>query len=327
MRLVTFSPRTNTAEFRTGILGQTNKIIDVVEAAKFLGVVDTGNFRTMMSILENSDETLAVLHRAASKEDEIAEAAKRTRGQGKVLAYEQQEAKLRTPIPRPYKIFSVGGNYESHMKEHGRSIPDMIVGHWKMPSTVIGTDEDIIKPPFVNALGYELEMAFVIGKRGIYIPESKAMEYVAGYTVFNDLTASEMMKRENRGFFAMGKNLETFSPTGPYLVTPDEVGDPYNLMMELRVNGEVRQHESTKGMIFSIPKMITYFSSLMSIEPGDVVTTGTIAGTPGAHKPDPAAWFLKPGDLMEAEIEKLGILRNRVVAGPDARPMFFTSNP
>jgi len=233
------------------------------------------------------------------------------------IAHKLSTVGIASPIPRPRKnIFCLGMNYADHVleisKTRGTPIPpppkDLPSPFTKPPTAVVGPYDPIVHPRVTEKLDYEIELAFVIGRRGKYIPEEEAYEYVAGYTVFNDVSARDL--QFDVGVFR-GKGLDTFAPMGPYLVTKDEVPDPHCLSMELRVNGEVRQKSSTGNLIVKIPRIVHLLSAGMTLEPGDIVTTGTPGGV-GIGRVPPV--FLKPGDVVEATIEKIGTLRNRVIA-------------
>lgn len=239
-------------------------------------------------------------------------------------------ARLRAPIV-PKKFFHTAGNFREHHE-------DLTRVNWSHPvnkgivffqnvDAIIGPDEDIVYPgDLTNELDYELEMAMVIGKRGKFFSAEQAAEHIAGYLVFNDITARDIQRREMKsGVFSFSKAIDTFCPIGPWIVTADEVGDPHDLDMELRVNGQVRQKSNTSRMSVSIPQLVAYHSP-QTYSAGDLVTTGTIAGV-AASTDDPFANYLRPGDIVEAEIENLGILRNRVVAWEDAHPDLARPEP
>jgi 2-keto-4-pentenoate hydratase/2-oxohepta-3-ene-1,7-dioic acid hydratase in catechol pathway len=231
------------------------------------------------------------------------------------------QARLRAPIV-PKKFFHTAGNFREHHDDLARV-------NWSHPvnkgivffqnvDAIIGPDDPIVYPgTLTSELDYELEMAIVIGKPGKFFSAEQAADHIAGYLIFNDITARDIQRREMKsGVFSFSKAIDTFCPLGPYVVTADEVGDAHDLDMELRVNGEVRQHSSTSRMSVSIPQLVAYHSPQV-YSAGDLITTGTIAGV-AASTPDPFVNYLKPGDVVEAEIEKLGILRNPVVAWEDA---------
>lgn len=236
---------------------------------------------------------------------------------GEGLVYELSKVHLYAPIPRPGKIIHTAGNFREHAKEAEKAKWEFPIPQWisflKSPTAVIGPYDNIVYPKYTKELDYELEMAIVIGKRGKYIPKERAFDYVAGFMVFNDITARDIQRQEMKnGLLNFGKNLDTFAPLGPYLVTKDEVSNPHNLKMELRVNGEVRQSGNTNRLSVTLQEIIEHYSWVM-LEPGDIITTGTISGV-AAFRENPEKYYLKPGDVVESEIESLGVMRNPVVA-------------
>jgi len=232
------------------------------------------------------------------------------------VLFKGDKVTIMAPIPRPRKnIVCLGLNYSEHVQEGRRArgeppapLPTDPIFFTKAPTCVIGPNDDIIYPRATTRLDYEVELAFVLGKKGKYIPRDKAYEHIVGYTVFNDVTARDLQRKHSQWF--RGKSLDTFAPMGPYLVTSDEIADPMDLELELKVNGEMRQKANTGDMIFKIPELVEVLSSGMTMEPGDIVATGTPSGV-GSSRPD---GLLKYGDLVEAWIEGIGKLRNKVVA-------------
>ena len=236
--------------------------------------------------------------------------------EGQKMVFSLSEVKLKAPIPRPGKIIHTAGNFREHAKEAEKAGWEFPIPQWisflKSPSAVIGPYDSIVYPKFTKELDYELEVAIVIGKRGKYIPREKAYEYIAGYMVFNDITARDIQREEMKnGLLNFGKNLDTFAPMGPWITLKDEIPDPHNLKMELRVNGEVRQEGSTSRLSVTIPEIVEHYS-WVTLEPGDIITTGTISGV-AAFRENPEKYYLKPGDIVESEVEKIGIMRNPVV--------------
>jgi 2-keto-4-pentenoate hydratase/2-oxohepta-3-ene-1,7-dioic acid hydratase in catechol pathway len=183
---------------------------------------------------------------------------------------------------------------------------------------VIGPDEPVIFPPHLTQeLDYELELAVVLKKAGKHFTAKEAEQYVGGYVIFNDITARDIQRNEMKsGVFSFCKAIDSFCPLGPHIVTADEIEDPHNLAMELRVNGEVRQRSHSSRMSVTIPEILAHYSP-MGYSAGDVVSTGTVSGV-AAFSADPKAWFLKPGDVMECEIEQIGVLRNPVISWEQA---------
>jgi 2-keto-4-pentenoate hydratase/2-oxohepta-3-ene-1,7-dioic acid hydratase in catechol pathway len=231
------------------------------------------------------------------------------------------DVRLRAPIV-PKKFFHTAGNFREH-DEESRNV------NWSHPvlpwivffqnvDAIIGPDEAIVYPPdgLTSEMDYELELAVVIGRAGKFFSPEEASDYIAGYLIFNDITARDIQREEMKsGVFSLSKGIDTFCPIGPWIVTPDEVGDPHDLAMELRVNGESRQVSHTSRMSVTIPEIISHYSP-MGYSPGDIVSTGTVSGVAG-FSDDPMSLYLKPGDQVECEIQNVGTLRNRVVAWAD----------
>jgi len=231
------------------------------------------------------------------------------------LVFPLSEITRKAPVPRPGKIIAMGLNFYDHAQENKVPVPEFPVAFLKATTALVGPDEPVPYPRATEELDYEIELAIVIGKKGKDIPQENASEYIAGYTIFNDLSARDIQAREmQKRLLLLGKGLDALAPMGPYLVTPDEIRDPHALSMELRVNEErqLRQKSTTGQMIFKIPELIAYWSQ-MTLEPGDIITSGTPGGVASFRQPDPQAWFLKPGDVVEARIEGLGVLRNRIL--------------
>ena len=236
--------------------------------------------------------------------------------------YPFTDVKLDAPII-PKKFFHTAGNYKEHHEESLRVNWSHPVLPWivffQNVDAIIGTDQPIIYPPgeLTNELDYELELAVIIGKAGKFFSPEEAEDYIAGYIVFNDITARDIQRREMKsGVFSFCKAIDTFCPIGPWIVTPDEVGDPHTLDVELRVNGEVRQSSNTSHMSVTIPQIVSFYSP-MGYSPGDILSTGTVSGVAGFSE-DPASLYLKPGDVVEAEIARVGILRNPVISWEEA---------
>ena len=218
--------------------------------------------------------------------------------------------RLGSPLRRPGHFIAIGLNYADHAAESGLPVPVEPVMFSKAPSSVCGPNDDVIIPKGSKKLDWEVELAFVIGRRASYVSVADALNYVFGYMVCNDVS-ERFWQIEGTGQWIKGKSAETFGPLGPWLLTADEIGDPQNLDMWLDVNGERMQTGSTKTMIFSVAELVSYLSAKMVLEPGDVITTGTPPGVGMGKKPQPI--FLKAGDVMELGIEKLGEQRQRVV--------------
>jgi 2-keto-4-pentenoate hydratase/2-oxohepta-3-ene-1,7-dioic acid hydratase in catechol pathway len=216
---------------------------------------------------------------------------------------------MMAPIPKPPKIICIGLNYRDHAEEGKMAIPEVPTVFAKFPTAVNGHGQPIVLPRNSVKPDYEAEFAVVIGKRGRHIPEEQWLDYVFGYTMFNDVSARDFQMATSQ--WIMGKTFDTFAPFGPAVVTADEVPDPHNLAISLTLNGEVMQDSNTGNMIFRIPRLIAFLSSVFTLEPGDIIATGTPAGVGFARKPP--RW-LKPGDEVTVRVEGLGELTNPVIA-------------
>ena len=233
--------------------------------------------------------------------------------------YRLDNVSLKAPVPMPGKILCLAGNYAEHIREGGREVAGkdkMAPRVFMKPGTAVtGAEQAIVIPRKGNKIDWEAELAVVIGKKGKYITQEQAYDHVAGYTIMNDVSERQLIidrEREpnewNRFFdWLNGKWMDTFAPMGPCLVTRDEISDPHNLRLSLKVNDEVKQDSNTGSMIFNIPELIEFSSRLMTLEPGDIISTGTPSGV-GAS----IGQFLEEGDTVEAEIENIGVLRNFV---------------
>lgn len=220
------------------------------------------------------------------------------------------KVELLAPLSNPPKIICLGLNYFDHAEEQGKEPPKDPVIFLKPRTSIAGPFEDIPVPfDYTTQVDYEVELAVVIGRKGKRIPEEEAMNYVFGYMVFNDLSARDIQFGDKQ--WTRGKSLDKFAPMGPWITTRDEIRDPYSLRMRTLVNGEVMQDSSTAKMAIKIPRIISVLSKGMTLEPGDIIATGTPAGVGVFRNPQR---FLKPGDIVKVEIENLGFLRNRIVA-------------
>ncbi|HEX3868841.1 MAG TPA: fumarylacetoacetate hydrolase family protein [Pirellulales bacterium] len=224
---------------------------------------------------------------------------------------EADAVRLLAPIPDPQKVLCVGLNYVDHARESRMEPPSEPVYFCKLPTAVIAHEQPIVLPKVSEKVDYEAELVVVIGRGGRDIALERALDHVAGYCIGNDVSARDWQLQKPGGQWLLGKTFDTFAPTGPEMVTVDEVGDAGNLRIQLRLNGQTMQDSSTQQLIFSVPKLIAYVSQVCTLVPGDVIFTGTPPGVGSARKPPV---FLKPGDVCEVEIEKLGVLRNRCVA-------------
>ena len=216
---------------------------------------------------------------------------------------------LLAPLLKPPKIICIGLNYRDHAEEGKMTIPDVPTVFAKFSNTIIGTGAPIVLPKNSSKPDYEAEFAVVIGRRGRRIREEQWRDYVFGYSILNDVSARDFQMATSQ--WMMGKTFDTFAPFGPEIVTADEVPDPHDLAISLTLNGEVMQNSNTGNMIFRIPRLIAFLSSVFTLEPGDIISTGTPAGVGFARKPP--RW-LRPGDEVTVRVEGLGELTNPVVA-------------
>lgn len=284
MRLVTFE---HPAGSRIGVV-RDESLVDLHET-------DAALPTDMMSLLAMGDEGLVRAKAAAE------------RGQSRPLA----DVRLLAPVPNPQKILCVGANYADHAAESGMDVPSEPIIFSKPPTALCGPGDTILLPKIGAKVDYEAELVVVIGKRGKNISQAQAMQHVAGYCCGHDVSARDWQKGKPGGQWTLGKGFDTFAPLGPQLVTSDEVGDPNNLCVQFRLNGETMQDSSTSQFIFKVDFLIAYISNVMTLMPGDLLYTGTPPGVGMARKPPV---FLKDGDSVEVEIERLGVLQNSVAA-------------
>jgi len=217
------------------------------------------------------------------------------------------EVMLGTPVPNPSKIICVGLNYYDHAAESGFTAPDEPVLFAKYPNSLIGPHADIVVPDVCSAVDYEAELGLVIGRTASRVSAAHALDYVAGYMCLNDVSDRVLQMRASQ--WTRGKTVDTFLPAGPWLTTADEVGDPQALAIRCLVNGEVRQAASTSQMIFGLAELVSFISQTITLQPGDLIATGTPEGVGMGSNPPR---YLKPGDEVVVEIEGMGTLRNRV---------------
>ena len=315
MKLVTFIHQN---EERIGAIDSLGRIADLHRAyGSYLREVESNPAgdqlaaialgSDMIEFLKRGDEALAAARNAL---DHIA-----SHDVNGGIVFAREQVRLKSPVPRPGAVVSAGKNFSDHVAEMAsKKGPAAPVAFLKLPGSVIGPEDDIPYPPEVKNLDYEVELAIVIGKPCVDVSQDEALDYVAGYSAFNDISARDTIRGENKnGIHLMGKSFPGFAPMGPYLVTADEIPDPQNLKLKLSVNGETRQDSNLSYMIFKIRDMIAYWSQ-MGLNPGDILTTGTPRGVAAGRKPDQIPWWLKPGDVVEAEVENIGMLKNRIVA-------------
>ncbi len=231
-------------------------------------------------------------------------------GSGQLPTVSRDDVKLEAPVPRPSKIICIGLNYVDHAKESGIEIPTAPLIFSKFNTCVAASEDPILLPAGSEQVDFEAELAVVIGRRGKNIRAEDAMDHVFGYTNFNDVSARDMQFAD--GQWQRGKSCDTFAPFGEYVATKEEIADPHDLRVRFRLNGETMQDSSTSQLIFRIPELIEFISRSTTLEPGDIIATGTPPGVGFARTPPV---FLKDGDVCEVEIEGLGILINSVSSG------------
>src|SRR5881398_3508159 len=219
-------------------------------------------------------------------------------------------ARLGPPLCRPSKIVCIGLNYRDHARETGQEVPKEPVIFFKATSSICGPNDDVVIPKGGTKVDWEVELAVVLGRRAAYVERDEALGYVAGYVLHNDYS-ERAFQLERGGQWVKGKSADTFAPLGPFLATPDEIPDPCNLKMWLRVNGETRQNSSTANMIFDLATLLSYVSEFMTLLPGDIISTGTPAGVGLGMKPPQ---YLKAGDVVDLGIEGLGQSQQQVVS-------------
>jgi acylpyruvate hydrolase len=310
MKLVTYSWKGNVA---LGALSG-DRVVNLRRAyadalsccgdADELAVADMRVPGDLLGLLRGGAASMAAARRALQLVEEK-EAEDRCEGTWVPLA----EVQLLAPIPRPGKVVCVGLNYRSHLAEIGERAPDYPILFHKAATSLIGHRQAIVLPRVSRQVDYEGELAVVVGRRGKYLDEADALSHVAGYTCANDVSAHDLEFRTSQ--WTSGKMLDTFCPLGPVLLTADELLDPGFLQLRTILNGQTVQEAETSDMVFSVPFLISYISSLTTLEPGDLILTGTPAGIGCNRNPQ---IFLQPGDQVSVAIDGIGTLTNPVVA-------------
>jgi 2-keto-4-pentenoate hydratase/2-oxohepta-3-ene-1,7-dioic acid hydratase in catechol pathway len=302
MRLITFTPNTApTSPARAGALLPGDRSV-----LNFSVAVDASADVPLGAWLDLEDEWLPKVWQI---HDAIVKNAARveTLSRGSVLAL--SDVTVGAPVPRPGKIICIGLNYRDHAAESNMPVPASPITFSKYVTSVAGPSKPIVLPDVSRQVDYEAEMAIVIGRRAKRIPVERAFDHVLGYMNFNDVSARDLQFAD--GQWQRGKSCDTFAPMGPYIVTRDMAGDPHALRIQLRLNGQTMQDSSTAQLIFGVDKIVSFLSQTVTLEPGDVIATGTPPGVGFARKPPV---FLKAGDVVEVEVEGLGVLSNPVVA-------------
>ncbi len=275
-------------------------ILDLPRAAELLGRERLPE--DMISFLQGGDAYLDEARWMAGVVESDAAAAARA-------LYQSDKVRLLAPVPRPGKIICVGRNYPEHAAEHDEKVPAEPLIFAKFANAVIGPEQPIVLPAISKKVDYEAELALVIGRRGRRIPVEEAYNYIAGYMAFNDVSARDLQFKD--GQWVRAKSCDGFAPTGPWLVNRDEIPDPHGLAIELKLNGSTMQSDNTSNMVFKVDQLVSFVSQGITLEPGDIISTGTPAGV-GAFRKEPV--FLAPGDVVEVTIEKIGTLRNYVAS-------------
>jgi 2,4-diketo-3-deoxy-L-fuconate hydrolase len=229
---------------------------------------------------------------------------------GKHAPLVKDDVRLGPPVARPSKIICIGLNYAKHARETGAAAPAEPILFFKSTTALTGPNDNIIIPRNSEKTDWEVELAVVIGKKALYIDEAEAMKYAAGYALHNDLS-ERAFQLERGGQWVKGKSADTFAPLGPFLASQDEISDPNNLNLWLKLNGTVMQSSNTSDLIFKIPFLISYISQFMTLLPGDIISTGTPSGVGMGQKPPK---YLRPGDVVELGIDRLGTARQHVIA-------------
>lgn len=299
MKLVNYSNRSSK---KLAWMWTPEELVDVGRACEAMGELAFPEVE-IQSVLEGP-ETLEQLHRLAENFAELELKDRRRAARAKVST---EGIRWFAPIPRPEKIVCVGLNYRDHAEEQGAKLPEEPLLFAKFATAVVGNRDDVLKPVETEKLDHEVELAVVIGKVCTKVRESEAYDFVAGYTVLNDISARDFQSRDKQWLRA--KSCDTFAPMGPCLVTRDELSDPHSLNVRLAVNGQERQSSNTKNLIFNVPSLVSFVSRFITLKPGDVISTGTPGGV-GVFRNPPV--FLQDGDQMCAEIDGIGRLENRV---------------
>lgn len=323
MKLVTFN--SGSREDRIGALAADGTIVDLNAAyalylrnvereGAFYALADARVPANMRGLFENGDRGLDAAHAAL---DYAMKEGTEDGASGERVRFKKSEVKTKAPIV-PKKFFHTAGNFREHHEEAQKSGFSHPVLPWivffQNVDAIIGPEEAIVYPEHLTQeLDYELELALVMKKSGKHFDAAHAKDFIGGYVIFNDITARDIQRVEMKsGVFSFCKGIDTFCPLGPYIVTADEIPQPNNLSMQLRVNGKTRQQSHSSKMSVTVPEIVAHYSP-MGYSAGDVLSTGTVSGV-AAFSDDPKSLYLKPGDVVECEIEKIGVLRNPVVS-------------
>jgi len=258
------------------------------------------------SIPKKLEKLISQNHQVIKEVEKIIREARKKHSES--VIYNLDEVTLLAPIAFPPKIICLGLNYHDHAAEARAEIPSEPVIFMKPHTTITGPNQPIVKPSFVKQLDYEAELVIVIGKKGKNIPVERAGEYIFGYTIMNDVSARDVQFKDKQ--WTRGKSFDTFAPIGPCITTANQIGNPNDLRIQAWVNGELRQNSSTKNMVFNVYQIVHHLSRVMTLEPCDIIATGTPAGVGAFMKPPK---FLQDGDKIEIKIENIGTLQNEVI--------------
>jgi 2-keto-4-pentenoate hydratase/2-oxohepta-3-ene-1,7-dioic acid hydratase in catechol pathway len=309
MKLVCFSRAERLGPTQTvrigALVSDGRRVLDLVEGVEQrFGASETPPPVDPLTWLDMDGPWFA---RAREVHDELAARTGRDDDATPGLVLDRAAVRLHSPVPRPRKVICIGLNYRDHAAESNMAIPSSPVVFSKFPTAVVGPEEAVVVPASSSQVDYEAELAFVMGRHAKQVTRERAYEYVLGYTNFNDVSARDFQFAD--GQWQRGKSCDTFAPMGEYIATTDEIPDPHALSIKLRLNGETMQDSNTNQLIFGVPELVEFLSRTVTLEPGDVVATGTPPGVGFARKPPV---FVKPGDVMEVDIEGLGVLRSAV---------------
>ncbi|WP_176586696.1 fumarylacetoacetate hydrolase family protein [Sulfolobus acidocaldarius] len=304
MKLLQFSPNLGEQK-RIGVYHE-GKVVDLVKAYEMVYDATPPNwFFNMRDLIEGGEGSLYLVRRVLDDFNKLDSVIKRS------AELDPENIIYYPPVTDPEKIFLLAVNYRAHGQETNNNPPKEPYIFTKFNNTLIGHNQPVLFPRASNKVDYEIELAVIMGKRAKYVNSSKALDYVFGYTIFNDISFRDKQFPPEIPYgmrWVHGKGLDTAAPMGPWIVTKDEIDNINNLRLKLRVNGEIRQDAYAEDMIFKVEQIIEYLSNGITLKPGDVISTGTPSGVALA-----TGKYLKPGDVMEAEISKIGVLRNNLI--------------
>ena len=307
MKLFTF--QTKDGQNRIGTFWTEKEAIDIVDAGERLPKSKFETIKNMKEFIDIGENAVKKLQIMIKELEDLEASDPEIFNEIRSSSfYPVKDIKFQAPISNPQKIICLGRNFLDHAKEGNAEVPKNPMIWGKFNSAIIGHQDNIVIPKISDKTDVEIEFVVIISKKGKHIPEEKALEYVFGYTIGNDVTARDYQYDDKQ--FTRAKTMDTFAPMGPWIVLPDEIPNPQELELELKVNGNTWQKSNTKHMIFSVGYIISYLSKSFTFEPGDIIYTGTPSGVGHYQKPPQ---YLKEGDIVTLEIEKVGTLVNPVV--------------